>query len=59
MIGISHYLCKQSPFLHIHGHIHENKRYSIEDVDTISVYGAAAVTVEEKKVVDYFVCKIQ
>lgn len=45
LAGITAYLKKTKPVCHIHGHIHENKRYSFKDIDTISVYQAAALSV--------------
>lgn len=55
MAGISYYLRKHSPFLHIHGHIHTNTQYAFENTDTVSVYGAAFVTIAGSRVVDYCV----
>lgn len=51
--GISYYLRNHSPFLHIHGHIHENKQYVFETIDTISVYGVAVATIVNRNLIDY------
>lgn len=53
MAGISYYLRKHSPFLHIHGHIHTNKQYAFENINTLSVYGTAIVTIAGGHIVDY------
>lgn len=47
LVGISLYLRKKSPLLHIHGHIHENERYLNQKIDTISVYGASLIFLTE------------
>lgn len=53
MAGVSYYLRKHSPFLHIHGHIHTNKQYDFEQINTISVYGVAATTIVNHNLIDY------
>ena len=53
MAGISYYLRKRSPFLHIHGHIHTNKQYPFENTNTVCVYGATIVTIAGRSIVDY------
>lgn len=53
LAGITAYLRKTSPLLHIHGHIHDNRRYFFKGVDTISVYGGAIISIDANKVSDY------
>ncbi len=53
MAGISYYLREHSPFLHIHGHIHKNKQYDFEQINTISVYGIAVATIINQKLDNY------
>ncbi len=53
LYGIAYYLGKHAPSLHIHGHIHENKRYTHRGIDTISAYGAALVELSNMQVTRY------
>lgn len=53
MAGISYYFRNHSPFLHLHGHIHTNKQYVFEEINTISVYGVATLTIVNRSLIDY------
>lgn len=53
LIGITSYLQKHSPRLHVHGHIHKNQHYTWNGIDTLSVFGAVLVSFENKVIKDY------
>lgn len=53
LAGIFAYLKKYSPALHVHGHIHKNKRYFFNGIDTVSVFGAVYISIENNSINDY------
>lgn len=53
LTGISAYLQKHSPQLHVHGHIHKNERYFFNGIDTLSVFGVVFTSFENNTIKDY------
>lgn len=53
LVGITSYLRNERPFFHIHGHIHETKRYICNEINTLSVYGAVLVNVVERNITSH------
>jgi len=53
LAGISAYLQKHSPSLHVHGHIHKNARYTLNGIDTLSVFGVVFISFENNFIKDY------
>lgn len=50
LIGITTYLREHNPFLHIHGHTHENQIGTQRGTCTVVVYGAAALTINNRQI---------
>lgn len=53
LFGITTYLREHTPFLHIHGHTHENKISRQNGISTIVVYGAASLTTNNRQIESY------
>lgn len=53
LAGITAYLQKHSPRFHVHGHLHKNDRYLFNGTDSISVFGAVFISIENYSIKDY------